>query len=219
MGVRGQKDPWWSMYSTKWGSWRESSYPSLPFNMTSARPQIVASRWLSRVAKVPHPSIDPKVYSTLVRTFNAALKKIMASRKSQILVQVRDYMGPSFWAPPKLLAHIVNRALEYEQDILSKWVPKGPSVVVHGREIDIDPGGDAIWSVAAYEDGYASEVPVSGATLLEAVKYLVDEGNDGLNLVKGTQMWNEPEGQVEESDRHAPVYDYQVVLRRYTREV
>ena len=50
------------------------------------------------------------------------------------------------------------------------------------------------------EDGYADEV-IDGLSKAEAVEMAQDMGWE--YIVKGTQMWNEPLGQIEESSRIA----------------
>jgi hypothetical protein len=57
------------------------------------------------------------------------------------------------------------------------------------------------WSVVRLDDGYASEVQVYRSKP-KAEREANDQGDS--YVVKGTQMWNEPLGQVEEHDRDAP---------------
>lgn len=56
------------------------------------------------------------------------------------------------------------------------------------------------WSVVSMHDGYAAHVLVF-ANKKDAMKEAQDRGR--VYLVKGTQMWNEPLGQVEEHNRVA----------------
>ncbi len=56
------------------------------------------------------------------------------------------------------------------------------------------------WSVVSLgrNDGYAAEVWTFD-TKSAAVEFAKETGD--VHVVKGTQMWNEPLGQIEESDR------------------
>ena len=57
------------------------------------------------------------------------------------------------------------------------------------------------WSVVKLDDGYAFDVEVFDSKS-KAEAEARNTGN--CYVVKGTQMWNEPLGQVEESDKNAP---------------
>ncbi len=67
------------------------------------------------------------------------------------------------------------------------------------------------WSVAVFRDGYATDVQVD-FTKREAFAFVLDEGSRWY-AIQGTQMWNEPLGQVEEHDRVARVYTYDEIKR------
>lgn len=68
------------------------------------------------------------------------------------------------------------------------------------RQLGEQESGEA-WSVVTVEDGYAAEVDVFKSKA-DAERAARDRGD--CYVVKGTQMWNEPLGQVEENDRTAP---------------
>lgn len=57
------------------------------------------------------------------------------------------------------------------------------------------------YSIVLESDGYAKEVYEGFRSKQEAMKAAEEEGFD--YVVKGTQMWNEPIGQIEESNKYA----------------
>lgn len=69
------------------------------------------------------------------------------------------------------------------------------------QETKKEPEAEEAWSVVTMEDGYASNVQAFNSKS-KAEAEARDHGN--CYVVKGTQMWNEPLGQVEEHDRPAP---------------
>ena len=102
---------------------------------------------------------------------------------------------------------LVSQNKHYDNLPLTKM---GPAMLEAAEDILNDlkkqiakPGSDEeAWSVVTLDrDGYATEVEVFGAKA-KAESEARDRGN--CYVVKGTQMWNEPLGQVEEHDRTAP---------------
>lgn len=75
-------------------------------------------------------------------------------------------------------------------------------------------GGQTNWSAVLHiRDGYVGDVQTD-LTFREAVSTVLEDG-PGSYLVQGTQMWNEPLGQVEEHDRVAKYYGFDWVNRKY----
>ena len=72
------------------------------------------------------------------------------------------------------------------------------------------------WSIATFPDGYAAEVR-AGLTRDEAYAMVLERGS-GWYAVEGTQMWNEPQGQVEEHNRDAKVVGYDFIRRSWKPE-
>lgn len=69
------------------------------------------------------------------------------------------------------------------------------------KQLEQKEKSDEVWSIATKdEDGYAKEVDT-----FESRESAEEEARDRGNcyVIKGTQMWNEPIGQVEEHDRQA----------------
>lgn len=67
------------------------------------------------------------------------------------------------------------------------------------------------WSAASFRDGYATDVE-SFSSKEEAFEHVLDYG-PAWYAIQGTQMWNEPMGQVEEHDRPAKVIGYDSIKR------
>lgn len=95
--------------------------------------------------------------------------------------------------PAQAAEQLVNFALyAHPQELLRKTAPPTQST----------PGSGQTWSVVTTgsNHGYAVEVEIRESKT-DAEAYAREIG--GAYVLKGTQMWNEPVGQVEESDRPA----------------
>jgi hypothetical protein len=92
----------------------------------------------------------------------------------------------------------MQKVLSFFKERLEEAARRVPTETKPGPAVS-----DGAWSVVSLgkSHGYATEVQVFSSKE-KAEQEAMDQGN--CYVVKGTQMWNEPLGQVEEHDRPAP---------------